>query len=233
LNNAPYQTLSLALTYGLFRRWLQMAALAIPLLWGAGAEAAPKRVLAFGDSLTAGFGLPAADALPVQLETRLRADNFDVKVVNAGVSGDTTEMGLARLDYTLSDGPVDIAVVELGANDMLRGLPPKAARANLEKIIETFRSKGVNVIIAAMVSGDNWGQAYRQEFDSIYPDLAAKYGVTMVPFVMEGVWGNPSLLIGDGLHPNSAGVRKVVEKIAPYVEKALAPSGAAQESGAR
>ncbi len=210
-----------------------MLALAIPLLWGAAAEAAPKRILAFGDSLTAGFGLPAADALPVQLENRLKANGFDVKVINAGVSGDTTEMGLARLDYTLSDGPIDIAVVELGANDMLRGLPPKAARANLEKIIEAFRSKGVNVILAAMASGDNWGQAYRQEFDSIYPDLAAKYGVTMVPFFMEGVWGNPSLLIGDGLHPNAAGVRKVVEKIAPYVEKALTPSGGGQESRAR
>jgi acyl-CoA thioesterase I len=210
-----------------------MLALAIPLLWGAGAEAAQKRILAFGDSLTAGFGLPAADALPVQLENRLKADGFDVKVINAGVSGDTTEMGLARLDYTLSDGPIDIAVVELGANDMLRGLPPKAARANLERIIEAFRSKSVNVILAAMVSGDNWGQAYRQEFDSIYPDLAAKFGVTMVPFFMEGVWGNPSLLIGDGLHPNPAGVRKVVEKIAPYVEKALAPSDAGQESRAR
>ncbi len=210
-----------------------MLALAIPLLWGAGVEAAPKRILAFGDSLTAGFGLPAADALPVQLESRLKADGFDVKVINAGVSGDTTEMGLARLDYALSDGPIDIALVELGANDMLRGLPPKAARANLDKIIEAFRSKGVNVILAAMVSGDNWGQAYRQEFDSIYPDLAAKYGVTMVPFFMEGVWGNPSLLIGDGLHPNAAGVRKVVEKIAPYVETALAPSGAGQESRAR
>lgn len=210
-----------------------MLALAIPLLWGAGAEAAQKRILAFGDSLTAGFGLPAADALPVQLESRLKADGFDVKVINAGVSGDTTEMGLERLDYTLSDGPIDIAVVELGANDMLRGLPPKAARANLEKIIEAFRSKGVNVILAAMASSDNWGQAYQQEFDSIYPDLAAKYGVTMVPFFMEGVWGNPSLLIGDGLHPNAAGVRKVVEKIAPYVETALAPSGAGQASRAR
>jgi acyl-CoA thioesterase-1 len=233
LTAAPRQTLPFSPFSGRLRRWLQLLAVATPLLWCAGAEAAQKRVLAFGDSLTAGFGLPAAEALPVQLEKRLRDDGFDVKVVNAGVSGDTTEMGLARIDYALSDGPVDVALVELGANDMLRGLPPKDARANLEKIIEAFRSKGVNVVLAAMVSGDNWGQAYRQQFDSIYPDLAAKYGVTMVPFFMEGVWGDPSLLIGDGLHPNAAGVRKVVEKIAPYVEKALASADAGRETRAR
>ncbi|GLI93484.1 arylesterase [Methylocystis echinoides] len=230
---APCQTLPFSPLSRRFGRWLQILAFATPLLWSAGAEAAPKRVLAFGDSLTAGFGLPAADALPVQLEKRLRDGGFDVKVVNAGVSGDTTEMGLARLDYALSDGPFDVALLELGANDMLRGLSPKDARANLEKIIEAFRSKGVKVVLAAMVSGDNWGQAYRQQFDSIFPDLAAKYGVTMVPFFMEGVWGDPSLLIGDGLHPNAAGVRKVVEKIAPYVEKTLASTDAGRETRAR
>jgi acyl-CoA thioesterase I len=212
---------------------LRLIALTLPLLWSGAASAEPKRILAFGDSLTAGYGLPAADSLPAQLEKRLQADGFDVKVINAGVSGDTTEMGLARLDYTLSDNPVDIALVELGANDMLRGLPPAGARANLDRIVDTFRSKGVNVILAAMVSGANWGQAYRQQFDSIYPDLAAKYGVTMVPFFMEGVWGDPALLIGDGLHPNAAGVRKIVEKIAPYVEKLLASSGAGQKPGAQ
>lgn len=233
MTTAPDQTPSIVPPYRLFSGWLQILALAMPLFWGAGAEAAERRILAFGDSLTAGYGLPAAEALPVQLERRLRADGFQVKVVNAGVSGDTTGMGVDRLDYALSDGPVDIALVELGANDMLRGLPPRETRANLERIIETFRSKGVNVIIAAMASSNNWGQAYRQEFDSIYPDLATKYGVTMVPFFMEGVWGDPALLIGDGLHPNPAGVRKIVDKIAPYVEKTLAPSGAAQESRAR
>ncbi len=235
MNGAPLQTLVTSLSYRLFGRWLQIAACALALIGAVpGVEAAGlKRVLAFGDSLTAGFGLPAVDSLPVQLEKRLTTDGFDVKVINGGVSGDTTAMGLERMDYALSGEPVDVALLALGANDMLQGRPPKDARANLEKIIEIFRAKGVIVILAAMASSNNWGQAYRQEFDSIYPDLATKYGVTMVPFFMEGVWGDPSLLLGDGLHPNPAGVHKIVEKIAPYVEKALAPSGAARETRAR
>jgi acyl-CoA thioesterase-1 len=232
LIGAPIQTL--VTTYRLFRGRLQIAACALILAsLGAGAEAAEKRIIAFGDSLTAGPGLSAEDTLPVQLGKRLAANGFSVKVVNAGVSGDTTAMGLARLDYVLSDGPVDLAILELGANDMLQGLPPAEVRANLEKMLEIFRSKGVNAILTAMVSSNNWGQAYRKEFDSIYPDLATKYGVTMVPFFMEGVWGDPALLLGDGLHPNPAGVRKIVEKIAPYAERALAPSGAARESRAK
>lgn len=235
MNGAPFQTLVTFEPYRLFGRWLQIAAFALALACGgAGSEAATlKRVLAFGDSLTAGYGLPAGDSLPAQLEKRLTADGLDVKVINAGVSGDTTAMGLERLDYALSGEPVHVAVLALGANDMLQGLPPKDTRANLERMIEIFRAKGVTVILAGMASSNNWGQAYRQEFDSIYPDLATKYGVTMVPFFMEGVWGDPGLLLGDGLHPNPAGVRKIVAKIAPYVEKSLAPSGAERETRAR
>jgi acyl-CoA thioesterase-1 len=209
----------------LWRHGLGIAACALALVFGGGASAAPKRVLAFGDSLTAGYGLPAEESLPARLEKRLKADGHDVKVINAGVSGDTTRMGLERLDYTLAAGPADVVFLELGANDMLVGLSPKDARANLSKMIETFQSKGAIVILAGMVSSNNWGQAYREEFDSIYPDLATRYGVTMVPFFMEGVWGDPKLLLADGLHPNPAGVAKVVDRIAPYVEKALATAG--------
>jgi acyl-CoA thioesterase-1 len=214
--------------YRLLGRALQILAVSTALLPG-GAEAAQKRVLAFGDSLTAGPGLPAEDTLPAQLQKLLKARGRDVEVVNAGVSGDTTAMGVDRLEYALSGGPVDVAIVELGANDMLKGMSPGDARANLSKTIETFQSKGVTVVLAAMVSSNNWGQAYREEFDSIYPALATKYGVTMVPFFMEGVWGDPKLLIGDGLHPNAAGVQKIANKLAPYVEKALASSGATGE----
>ncbi|WP_442753773.1 arylesterase [Methylocystis sp. JAN1] len=199
-------------------------------LFYGGAEAAPKRILAYGDSLTAGPGLPADETLPVQLEKLLKARGHDVEVINAGVSGDTTAMGVDRLDYALAAGPVEVAILELGANDMLNGMSPKDARSNLARMIATFQSKGVNVVLAAMVSSNNWGQAYREEFDSIYPDLATKFGVTMVPFFMEGVWGDPTLLIGDGVHPNAAGVRKIADKIAPYVEKALASTGATKES---
>jgi acyl-CoA thioesterase I len=199
------------------------------VLYSGGAVAAQKRILAFGDSLTAGPGLAAGDTLPAQLKKRLAADGYDVEVINAGVSGDTTAMGLARLDYALSAGPVDVAILELGANDMLNGLSPREARDNLSKMIESFQSKNVTVILAAMVSSNNWGQSYREEFDSIYPDLAAKYGLTMVPFFMDGVWGEPKLLIGDGVHPNAVGVAKIVKKMAPYIEKVLAPPGAKKE----
>lgn len=234
MNGAPFQTLLTFPPYRLFGRWLQIALFTLaPALWAAGAEAAQKRIIAFGDSLTAGPGLSAQDTLPAQMKKRLTADGFNVEVVNAGVSGDTTAMGLARLDYVLSDGPADVAILALGANDMLQGQPPTEARANLEKMIEIFRSNGMTVILAEMASSNNWGQAYRQEFDSIYPALAAKYGLTMVPFFMEGVWGDPGLVLPDGLHPNPAGVRKIVEKMAPYVEKSLASLGAAKQTGAR
>lgn len=210
----------------LFGPGLRVAVCALALgLGGGSATAAPKRVLAFGDSLTAGYGLPAEEALPARLEKRLRADGHDAKVINAGVSGDTTRMGLERLDYALAGGPVDVVFLELGANDMLVGLSPKDARANLSKMIETFQSKGAIVVLAGMAASNNWGQTYREEFDSIYPDLATKYGVTMVPFFMEGVWSDPKLLLVDGLHPNPTGVTRIVEKIAPYVEKALAAAG--------
>lgn len=208
------------------------AACALTLSFGGAAASAPRRVLAFGDSLTAGYGLPADESLPARLEKRLKADGIDAKVINAGVSGDTTRMGLDRLDYSLAGGPVDVVFLELGANDMLIGLSPKDARANLSKMIETFQSKGAIVILAGMASSNNWGQAYREEFDSIYPDLATRYGVTMVPFFMEGVWGDPKLLLADGLHPNPAGVAKVVDKIAPYVEKALATASPGSRSRA-
>jgi acyl-CoA thioesterase I len=216
----------------LLRRGLRIAACALALGAAGAAVAAPRRVLAFGDSLTAGYGLPAEESLPARLEKRLKADGYDAKVINAGVSGDTTRMGLDRIDYTLSGGPADVVFLELGANDMLAGLSPRDARANLSKMIETFQSKGAIVVLAGMVSSNNWGQSYREEFDSIYPDLATRYGVTMVPFFMEGVWGDPKLLLADGLHPNPAGVAKVVDKIAPYVEKALAAAGPGARSRA-
>lgn len=147
-------------SYRLFRPALQhlFAALVATLLSGAAttvAHAATTQILVFGDSLSAGFGIGAQEALPAQLETRLRADGFDAHVINAGVSGDTTAMGLARLDYTLDAGKIDIAIIELGANDMLRGIDPKIARANLDRMIAAFQAKGVTVMLATMASSDN------------------------------------------------------------------------------
>ena len=227
LYDAPHKTLRAFSPYRLFGRWLQIVTvLAGAIAAGvAAAQAAPLRILAFGDSLTAGAGLAAEDSLPAQLKRRLLANGWDVEVVNAGVSGDTSAMGLARLDYTLSSGPIDLAIVELGANDMLLGLDTKQARANLDQIVTTLKEKGATVMLVAMVSSENYGQAYKKDFDSIYPDLARKHGITMIPFFMEGVWGHPNMVI-DGVHPNPAGVAKIIGKIAPQIEKTLASMGA-------
>lgn len=234
--DAPHSTLLVQSPYGAFCRPLQAAAFAVMSLFAlalAPAQAQPVRILAFGDSLTAGAGIAAEDSLPAQLKRHLSEDGFDVEVVQGGVSGDTTTTGLARLDYTLGAGPFDVAVVELGANDMLNGHDPKATRTNLDQILTTLKQKGVRPILTAMVSSANHGQAYKKEFDSIYPDLAAKYQVPLVPFILEGVWGTPALLIWDGVHPNAAGVAKIVKRIAPYVEKTLASMGAGKTSRAQ
>ena len=171
--------------------------------------------------LTAGPGVAAQETLSAQLSERLKKAGFKVEVVNAGVSGDTTETGLARLDYTLEGGAVDIVVVELGANDMLRGLDPLKTRLNLEKIISAFQAKNAHILLVTMVAGENWGQTYKKAFDSIYPELAHKFGVSLVPFIMQDIWGEPRLLIGDGLHPNAQGIAKMVDRIAPQIESVL------------
>jgi acyl-CoA thioesterase-1 len=194
------------------------------------AHAQPLRVVAFGDSLTAGAGVAAEASLPALLQQRLLADGFDVEVVNAGVSGDTTTAGLARLDYALADG-ADLVLLELGANDMLLGVDPKITRENLDKMIAQIQARGVRVLLAKMVSSSNFGKDYKREFDAIYPDLARRRGVSLTPFIMEGVWGDKSLLVADGIHPNPAGVAHIVSKIAPSVEKTLAALSAKRASG--
>ncbi len=196
---------------------------------GLGATAAPLRVIAFGDSLTAGYGLSLDAAFPVLLERRLAKDGFDVKVINAGVSGDTTSGGLARLDFALADG-ADLVILELGANDMLRGVDPKLARDNLDKMIGKIKAQGAAVLLAGMRAQNNFGPDYKRDFDAIYPDLARQHAVPLYPFFLGGVLEDNSLLL-DGLHPNREGVEKIVEGIAPLVETALTPLRAAR-SGA-
>ncbi|MFO1125150.1 MAG: arylesterase [Methylocystis sp.] len=231
--DAPHSTPLVQSPYGALRRPLQAAVFAVLSLFALGsasARAEPIRILAFGDSLTAGAGVAAEDSLPAQLKRRLSADGFDVEIVQGGLSGDTTTTGLARLDYTLGAGPFDISIVELGANDMLNGHDPKITRANLDQILAVLQQKGVRPVLTAMVSSANHGQAYKRDFDSIYPDLAAKHRVPLVPFILEGVWGSPALLISDGVHPNAAGVARIVNKLAPYVEKTLVSMGARKTS---
>ena len=195
------------------------------LVWSFGtnaAQSASVQIMAFGDSITAGLGLMAEDSLPAQLKQRLLADGFDVDVINAGISGDTTANGVARLDTALAPGRIDLAIIELGINDMWRGVNPTAVR----ETVTPFACKAAiifsrfAVLLTATVSDDRNGQAYKQVFDAIYPDLAEKYRLTLIPFILDGIWGNDALLI-DGAHPNAAGVAEIVKKIAPYVEKTL------------
>lgn len=175
------------------------------------------RIVAFGDSLTAGFGLAAADAFPVRLEAALKARGHAVEVANAGVSGDTTAGGLARVDWAVPDG-TDAVVLELGANDALQGRDPAQARANLDAIVSRLKAKGTEVLITGMRAPRNLGEPYAARFDPIFGDLAAKYGTLHYPFFLDGVALDPALNLGDGIHPNAKGVGIIVERILPEVE---------------
>lgn len=181
----------------------------------------PLRIVALGDSLTAGFELPPSAAFPAQLEKALHARGHNVVVANAGVSGDTTSGGLQRLDWAVPEG-TDAVILELGANDALRGVDPATARANLDKILLRLAERNIPVLLAGMRSPQNWGRSYVDGFESIYPDLAKKHGALLYPFFMEGVAAEASLNLDDGLHPNREGVAKIVEQILPQVEALIA-----------
>jgi acyl-CoA thioesterase-1 len=184
------------------------------------AAARTEKILAFGDSLTAGFGLPPDESFPAQLEKRLRADGIDAQVVNAGGSGDTTAGGLTRLDWSLADKP-DLVILELGANDMLRGIDPATVRANLDAMIEKIKASGARLLLVGMRASPNWGEKYQKGFDRIYPELARAHGVALYPFFLDGVAMNPDLNQPDGLHPNARGVAIIVKSIAPRIEELL------------
>ena len=178
------------------------------------------QVLAFGDSVTAGYGLPASEAFPARLQARLHGEGVDVKIVNAGVSGDTTTDGLARLDWSLADKP-DVVILALGANDALRGIDPKIVRANLDQMIDKIAASGAKLLLLGMLAPANWGLDYEHAFDRIYPDLAKAHGVPLYPFLLDGVAMNPALNQPDGLHPNERGVAIMVDHIAPLVAKLM------------
>ncbi|MEE8273103.1 MAG: arylesterase [Alphaproteobacteria bacterium] len=206
---------------GLSRRDVNVALARLSaLVWlGRAARAAsPARIVVLGDSLAAGYGLAAQDAFPARLEAALRADGLDVRILNAGVSGDTTAGGRARLDWALADRP-DAVIVELGANDGLRGIDPVATFANLDAILRRLGDEGIEVLLAGMLAPPNLGRAYGAAFNDIYPRLAAKHGVALYPFFLDGVAARPELNQSDGLHPNARGVAVIVERIAPYVKR--------------
>jgi acyl-CoA thioesterase-1 len=183
---------------------------------GKPAMARSVRILALGDSLTAGFGLPAEAAFPARLERRLRAEGRDVTIVNAGISGDTTAGGRARLNWALADKP-DLAIVALGANDALRGLDPALTRANLDAILTRLRQDGIGVLLVGMLAPPNYGRAFEAEFKAVFTDLAARHDVVFYPFFLEGIAGDSRLNQPDGLHPTAQGIDVIVERILPSV----------------
>lgn len=218
------RTDSRSLPYGGWRLFFHMLALALLLAVPQAADARRQQlVLAFGDSLTAGYQLRPNESFPAQLEARLRQQGRDVRVVNAGVSGDTTAQGRARLAWVLNGLPQqpDLAIVALGANDMLRGQPPAQARANLDAIVGELRRRGIPVIVAGMLAAPNLGPDYAREFNAIFPTLARQHGATLYPFFLQGVAGHRARLLPDGMHPNPAGVQAMVAGMAPLVAREL------------
>ncbi|WP_245902125.1 arylesterase [Phreatobacter oligotrophus] len=181
----------------------------------------PVTIVALGDSLTAGYQLPPADAFPVKLQAALRAKGVAVTVENAGVSGDTSSGGLDRLDWAVGDG-VDAVILELGANDALRGIDPAITRRNLDAIITRLKERNIPILLTGMIAPPNMGSTYGAAFNPIFPDLAAKHGLLFDPFFLEGVAAERDLNLADGMHPNGRGVDVIVRRILPKVEELIA-----------
>ena len=198
------------------------ASLAITALLSAGfARAEPVKLVGFGDSLMAGYQLPAADAFPVKLEKALRDKGHDVEIANAGVSGDTTSGGLARLDWSIPEGTEGV-ILELGANDALRGIAPEETEKNLDAMLTRLRERGIAVLLAGMMAPPNMGADYAERFNGIYKRLADKHGVPLYPFFLDGVVTHANLQIEDGMHPNPAGVDVMARSFLPAAEAFLA-----------
>ena len=196
-------------------------ALAAALLLAGPAFAKPVRILALGSSLTQGYGLPPGTEFPVQLQAALKAAGIDAVVENAGVSGDTSSGGLSRLDWSLADHP-QAAIIELGSNDMLRGIAPDVTEKNLRAILSTLQKDHIAVLLVGMKAQRNLGTNYVKQFDAIYPRLARDFYVVFYPFWLDGVAMNPRLNQADGMHPNPAGVKIIVARMLPDVKKMLA-----------
>jgi acyl-CoA thioesterase-1 len=207
-------------SYGHWRLLVQIGALFALLAAAPEAAARTLRLVALGDSLTAGYGVPSGKAFPDRLQAALRANGWDVDVINAGVSGDTAADGLARYDWSVPRD-ADALIVELGANDMLRGLPPEATQKTLAAILDRAQSAHLPTLMAGMRAAPNLGAQYQRAFDAIYPDLSQSRSVALYPFFLDGVAGDPRLNQPDGLHPTAEGVEVIVRRILPSVEQLL------------
>ena len=197
-----------------------MAPLGLVMLLVAAVGADERVIVAFGDSLTAGLGVPADQAYPAVLAAKLKADGYPYRVVNAGVSGDTTAGGLRRLDWALRLAP-QIVIVELGTNDALRGQDLATVRANLDQIVGRFQAAGARVLIAGMKLPPNYGLRYTTEFQKMYEDVAKQRRAALMPFFLDGVGGNPRLNQADGIHPTAEGYRIIVDRLWPYLKSLL------------
>ncbi|MGO4716470.1 arylesterase [Bradyrhizobium sp. 2TAF24] len=205
---------------------MAMAGPALPQAAAPGA-AKPLRLVVLGDSLTAGYGLPASAAFPVRLQKALKDKGIEVEAINAGVSGDTSSGGRDRLDWSIPDG-TQAVMVELGANDALRGIDPAVTRAALDEIITRLKARGIAVMLCGMYAPRNYGPDYVAKFDPIYPELAKAHDVPLYPFFLDGVAGNAKLTQPDGLHPTAEGVDVIVERILPTVQAFLGKVAAAK-----
>jgi acyl-CoA thioesterase-1 len=208
----------------LFLRWLVWGLAGGLLMAGPvvaqGPAAKPVKLVVLGDSLSAGYGLPATAAFPVRLQKALKDKGIEVEMVNAGVSGDTTSGGLARLDWSVAEG-TEAVILELGANDALRGIDPKVPRAALEQILTRLKARNIKVLLCGMLAPPNFGPEYAAQFNAIYPDLAKAFQVPLYPFFLEGVASDAKLNQGDGIHPTAEGVDVIVKAILPSVEAFL------------
>ena len=216
---------SMVTGYGPRRRFLEAAAGVTVLLFTGAARAAPVRLLVLGDSLAAGYGLAHADGFQVQLADALRARGCNVSIIDGAVSGDTTAGGRARLDWALADG-ADAAIVELGANDGLRGIDPTATEANLAAILDALAAKRIPVLLSGMYAPPNLGPEYGRDFRAVFDRLGTRANVIYDPFFLEGVARDPALNQADGIHPNPEGVRRIVARLLPAVERLLAEAHA-------
>ena len=180
----------------------------------------PYRIVGFGDSLMAGYGLGPGEGFPEKLQAALHGKGHDVVIANAGVSGDTTSGGLSRLDWSVPDG-TQLVILELGANDMLRGVAPDVTERNLDKMLTRLKDRGIAVLLVGMRAAPNLGVHYADAFNGIYPQLASKHGVPLYPFFLDGVAADPSFLLQDRMHPNAAGIDRMVERMLPEVEKLI------------
>lgn len=213
------------MTYKRFCHFLVLpfAIVALSLSAGLASAAQSYRIVGFGDSLMAGYMLDPGLSFPEKLEKALQERGHDVEISNAGVSGDTSSGGLSRLDWSVPDG-TDLVILELGANDMLRGIMPALTEKNLVSMIERLQERGISIILAGMMAAPNLGPDYAESFNAIFPRLAETYDLPFYPFFLDGVTAEPSMLLEDGMHPNAAGVDRMVEGFLPVIEAVLRES---------